>query len=152
MNYPVFYMLDPLAPLPPPHPGLPVPHLPRVGVDHQGRRLCYVPHLGQGWGDMVWVAAVHSNGHDPTRFGNRVFQNHPHSIFYCLSSTEGVAILDGEADPGWKDDRGFGKAVKSCQNLQISMTGEKESLSMRTFGEREGLPQGFLASSPRQEG
>ena len=119
MNYPVFDMLDPLAPLPPPHPGLPVPHLPRVGVDHQGRRLRHTPHLGQGRGDMVRVAAVHPNGHDTPRFGHRMFQNHPHCILYSLSSTEGAAILDGEADPGWQDDRGLGEAVKSCQNLQI---------------------------------
>ena len=98
--YPVFDMLNPLAPLPPPHPGLSVPHLSRVGVDDQGRRLRYTPHLGQGRRDMVWVAAVHPDGQDTAGFGDRVFQNHPHCILYGLSSTEGASVLDGETNPG----------------------------------------------------
>ena len=112
--HPVLDMLDPLTPLPSPHPGLPVPHLPRVRVDHlvkrrlgwvwvdhQGCRLGHTPHPGQGGGDMVWVAAVHPNGHNPARFSQRVFQNRPHCILNGFPCTKVAAILDGEAHLIW---------------------------------------------------
>ena len=66
---------------------------------------------------MVWVAAVHPNGHNPARFSQRVFQNRPHCILNGFPCTKVAAILDGEAHPGGQDDRGFGEAVKSSQNL-----------------------------------